>query len=101
MIHYETWEDWDRAQPFAWVPVGVEQTLTIVGIETSPTATDLRDYKHPANAVYILGSEASGLTNEAMVRCRDLVVIPSRYCLNVAVAGSVVLYDRIAKGKRA
>ena len=74
-----------------------ELTLVPVGIEIGRAATDLRDYKHPAPAVYILGAEDHGLTNAAAALCRDLVVIPAAYCLNVAVAGSLVMYDRAAK----
>lgn len=89
MLHFK---DWDAARdhfPFAWVPVGVE-----IGRED---AEDLRQYKHPACAIYILGSEDGGLSNAAANVCRDIVVIPSKRCLNVAVAGSIVMYDRSAK----
>jgi tRNA G18 (ribose-2'-O)-methylase SpoU len=88
LIHFKTAADLREHIPFAWVPVGVE---------IGRLAEDLREYKHPANAVYILGAEDHGLTNEAADLCRDMVVIPARYCLNVAVSGSVVMYDRATK----
>ena len=88
LLHFVTWDDYRAHAPFGWVLVGVE-----IGREATP----LPEYKHPDSAVYILGAEDSGLTNAAAALCRDLVVIPSRYCLNVAVAGSIVMYDRAAK----
>ena len=88
LLHFATWDDYRAHAPFGWVPVGVE-----IGREATP----LPEYKHPDRAVYILGAEDGGLTNVAAALCRDLVVIPSRYCLNVAVAGSIVMYDRAAK----
>jgi len=88
LLHFQTWEEYRQHAPFSWVPIGIE-----VGRE----AVDLRDFQHPREAVYILGAEDGGLTNEAAGLCKDLVVIPSRYCLNVAVAGAIVMYDRAAK----
>ena len=88
LLHFTSWEDYREHAPFGWVPVGVE---------IGRAATSLPEYKHPDRAVYILGAEDGGLTNAAAALCRDLVVIPSRYCLNVAVAGSIVMYDRAAK----
>ena len=88
LLHFETWAEARKHFPFAWVPVG---------IEIGRAATDLREYKHPDSAVYILGAEDHGLTNEAAALCRDLVVIPSRLCLNVSVAGAIVMYDRLTK----
>lgn len=93
LLHFRTWDEYREHAPFGWTPVGVE-----IGRD----AIDLREYKHPASCVYILGAEDHGLTNDAAALCKELVVIPSRYCLNVAVAGSVVMYDRVAKkGPRA
>lgn len=70
---------------------------TLVGVEQSDGATDLRDLEHPAQAIYLLGSEIDGLTPPARRACDLLVQIPTRGSLNVAVAGSVVLYDRVAR----
>ena len=88
LLHFPTWEDYRDHAPFAWTPIGIE-----IGRD----ATDLRIFHHPTEAVYILGAEDFGLTNEAAALCKELVVIPSRFCLNVAVAGSIVMYDRATK----
>ena len=64
--------------------------------------TPLAEFEHPHNAVYILGSEDAGLPPSILSACHEVVSIPSeRYSsYNVASAGSIVLYDRLAKKER-
>lgn len=52
---------------------------------------------HPERAVYILGAEDTGVPERVLRRCAYKVTIPGYHSLNVAVAGSIVLYDRLAK----
>jgi tRNA G18 (ribose-2'-O)-methylase SpoU len=75
-------------------PAGCE----LVGVEyAAGAAASLPSFAHPARALYLLGAENRGLGDEALAVCDQLVQIPSLYPLNVATAGSIVLYDRIAK----
>ena len=69
-----------------------------VAVELDPRGRPLSRYSHPERAIYLLGAEDHGLTRKVMDRCRDVVQIPGVHSLNVAVAGSIVMYDRIAKG---
>ena len=70
----------------------------LVGVELSARSRPLGTYLHPERACYLLGAEDHGLSPEAIAACHDMVEIEGgRYCLNVAVAGSVVLWDRIRK----
>ena len=69
----------------------------VVGVELDDRATPLNEYRHWERCVYLLGAEDHGLTPEAIRRCHDLVVLPGRRSMNVAVAGSIVLYDRYHK----
>lgn len=68
-----------------------------VAVELDERARPLQWYVHPERACYILGAEDNGLPRRVIDRCRDVVQIPGDYCLNVAVAGSIVLYDRVSK----
>jgi tRNA G18 (ribose-2'-O)-methylase SpoU len=68
----------------------------LVGVEMDDRASTLAEFKHPERACYLLGAEDHGLTRDALDRCHRLVKLPGLYSLNVAVAGSIVLYDRIA-----
>ena len=72
------------------MPKGVR----IVGIEKTEAAENLEDFRHPKRCVYLLGAEDHGLTNNAIEKSHFLVQFPSTFSLNVAVAGSIVLYDR-------
>lgn len=72
----------------------------LVGIELNKRSRMLTDFKHPERVAYLLGSEREGLSREVMDECDALVQIdcPKPWSMNVAVAGSVVVYDRHAKG---
>ncbi len=61
-------------------------------------AIPLAEYDHPDRAVYLLGNEISGLPPQILEQCQSLLKLPGEYSLNVAVTGSIVMYDRIAKG---
>ena len=69
----------------------------IVGIEQTDTSESLVDFKHPERAVYILGAEDNGLPERLLEKCHRVIHIPTPNCINVAVAGSIVMYDRKAK----
>ena len=49
--------------------------------------------------MYVLGAEDIGLSEKAQTICEDVIYIPSNRCLNVAVAGSIIMYDRFCKRK--
>lgn len=71
----------------------------LVGVELAPNARPLTTFCHPERCLYLLGAEDHGLPPKILARCHDVVIIPGlRQCLNVASAGSIVLYDRMLKG---
>ena len=41
------------------------------------------------------GPERSSLSPAMLARCHHVVRIPTRFCINLAVAGAVVMYDRL------
>jgi tRNA C32,U32 (ribose-2'-O)-methylase TrmJ len=49
---------------------------------------------------YVLGPERSGLSPATLARCSHVVRIPTRFALNLAVAGALVLYDRLLQQGR-
>ena len=69
----------------------------IIGVEQTDSATSLVDFKHPERAAYILGAEDNGLPDSVIEKCHEVIQIPTPSCINVAVAGSIVMYDRQAK----
>ena len=68
----------------------------LVGIEITDKAKELVNFLHPPRTIYILGAEDGSLT--FLDKCQHIVKITTNECLNVAVAGSIVMYDRISKG---
>ncbi len=85
LYEYETFEDFYKSMPY---------DCQLIGIEQSETSKDIKDFKHPERAIYLLGAEDNGLPKEVMNKCVKVVHISSPMCLNVAVAGSIVMYDR-------
>lgn len=88
-------EDIKTSIPTSFVPIAVDLI---------PDAEPLQDFVHPANALYIFGPEDGTLGKVHTSWCKTTIYIPSRFCLNLAMAVNVVLYDRFVKeiksGKR-
>lgn len=70
-----------------------------VAIEIVPGAKSLVSYRHPERAFYVFGGEDRTLGDEILKRCRDVVFVPTAYCMNLAATVNVVLYDRKAKSQ--
>ena len=67
----------------------------LVGIELMDDAVDLPSFHHPPQAAYILGPERGSLSPAMIERCDWTIKIPTSFCVNVGVAGAIVMYDRI------
>lgn len=72
----------------------------LVGVELDDRAQPLDRYTHPLNAVYLLGAEDNGIPPKVLARCHQVVQIPGvrEFSMNVAAAGSIVMYDRFVRG---
>ena len=83
--NYPTWDDFLQHRPIGARLIGIE-------IDGQP----LKGFQHPAQAIYILGSEANGLPGYVLEQCDQLISIEAvrDASYNVAVAGSIVLYHR-------
>ncbi len=69
-------------------------------MELAETSVPLETYEHPDRAVYILGNERNGLPEPVLSACHEIVQLPGNFSVNVSVAGSIVLYDIVAKRSR-
>lgn len=67
----------------------------LVGVELLDDAVDLPSFRHPSRAAYVFGPERSSLSPAMRARCRHIVRIPTRFCVNLAIAGAIVMYDRM------
>jgi tRNA(Leu) C34 or U34 (ribose-2'-O)-methylase TrmL len=68
-----------------------------VCIELTDDAESLVNFRHPERALYIFGPEDGSVRPELSAWCRTRVMIPTRFCMNLAACVNVVLYDRLSK----
>ena len=80
--------------------LSLPRECVLVGVELLDDAVDLPSFRHPLNAAYVLGPERAGLSDAVLAQCRHVVRIPARFALNLAVAGALVLYDRLLQHGR-
>ncbi len=73
------------------LPVGCR----LVGVEITDDAVELPRFRHPLRAAYVFGAERMSLSPEVLKRCEFVVKIPTRFSINVGMAGAIVLYDRL------
>lgn len=85
---YVDFKDFNDHRPFDCV---------LIGIELIESAKPIKNFVHPKQACYLLGCEDNGLTKEAIAACQSIIVLPGERSLNVSVAGSIVLFDRLQK----
>jgi tRNA G18 (ribose-2'-O)-methylase SpoU len=67
----------------------------MVAIEFLEDAVELPSFRHPLQAVYVLGPEMNNVSPAMLKRCDHVIKIPMKFCVNVGVAGALVMYDRM------
>ncbi len=67
----------------------------LVGVELTDDAVELPRFQHPQAAAYVLGRERGSLSDELISRCQHVIKIPTKFCINVGLAGALVMYDRL------
>ncbi len=67
----------------------------LVAVEMTDGARDMPVFRHPLKAAYILGSEMYSVSKETLQKCDHVIKIPTKFSLNVATAGAIVMYDRL------
>lgn len=87
LYEYESYEDFKKNRPML---------CQLVGIEFCERSVPIANFVHPQQCIYLLGSEDGGLPKEVMDDCQHILELPSirTPSYNVAVAGSLVMYDR-------
>ena len=98
----------DTMKTYRHVPfLQVDDIFDAIPYDCVPVAVDLLEgaislpsFSHPERAFYIFGPEDGTLGKNITERCRDIVIVPTRRCMNLAATVNVVLYDRLAKQTR-
>jgi tRNA G18 (ribose-2'-O)-methylase SpoU len=72
----------------------------LVGVELIDNSIELPSFRHPTRAAYVLGPEMGSISPTLQEKCDHIIQIPTKFCINVGVAGALVMYDRlISMGK--
>ncbi len=71
------------------------RSCRLVGVELTEDAVELPSFRHPRQAAYVFGPERGSLSPEMQARCDYLIKIPTQFCVNLAIAGAIVMYDRM------
>jgi tRNA G18 (ribose-2'-O)-methylase SpoU len=84
--NFESFDQFLAQRPINTLLVGIEQD-----------GEPLSGFDHPPQAIYLLGAEDFGLPNAVLEKCNCIVSLEAmvRASYNVAVAGSIVMYDRV------
>jgi tRNA G18 (ribose-2'-O)-methylase SpoU len=97
-MHADTSKAVTHLPVFHWASVddmNLPKNCKLVGVELIEGAVDLPSFRHPMNAAYVLGPELGVLSAPLLARCDHVVKIPTSFCVNVAMAGAIVMYDRV------
>jgi len=88
LYHYKTFDELKENLPYS---------TRLVAVEMGESAIPINEFEHPDRTVYLLGNEISGLPQQIVEQCQSVIKLPGEYSLNVAVTGSIVMYDRLSK----
>lgn len=90
LFHYATWEDFLSSKP-------PEADIVIIEQGGKP----LQELNHPKQAIYVLGAEDRGVPMELQKGNRVIEIESAGVSsLNVATAGTIVMYDRYVKSNK-
>ena len=67
----------------------------LIGVELVDESIELPSFRHPPCAAYVLGPEMGSLSPAMIERCAYVVKIPMKFCVNVGIASSIIMYDRM------
>ena len=84
-FYYPTLDDFIKGMP---------KGCDLVCVENSKNAFKIKNYVHPKRACYLLGNETTGLPSE-LTESHQSIIIDTKRCLNVGIAGSIVMFDRL------
>ena len=88
LFHYPSFDEFYKFMPY---------DCLLIGIELIPNAIPIKNFIHPQRCIYLLGAEDTGLSEQALEKCDKIVQLPGRYSMNLAVAGSIIMFDRVNK----
>jgi tRNA G18 (ribose-2'-O)-methylase SpoU len=89
LLNFLTYEDFREHAP---------SDCQVVCVENNEGAAPLSGFHHPERAIYLLGAEDNGLPAKILEKHQSVIIESERpFSLNVATAGTLVMYDRFSK----
>jgi len=89
LLNYLTYDDFREHAP---------SNCQIFCIENNVGAAPLAGFYHPERAIYLLGAEDDGLPEKILEQHQSIIIeSPLPFSLNIATAGTIVMYDRWTK----
>lgn len=88
LYHYDSIGDLKKHLP---------HSTQLVGVELNEDSVEINEFTHPARAIYLLGSESTGLSPQVLEECHAVISLPGSFSLNVSVAGSIVAHHRYSQ----
>lgn len=89
LYNYKDWDDFQEHRPY---------NCPLVCVELANHAHTLQNSTHPERAIYLLGAEDHGLPTSITTENQTVQIeAPNPQSMNVAVAGTMVMYDRYVK----
>lgn len=97
-LYSDTSNSFENMPYYAWETqddMALPKGCSLVGVELLDDAVDLPEFHHPRACAYVLGPERGSLSDAVLEKCQHTIKIPAKFCVNVAIAGAIVMYDRI------
>ena len=91
-VAFESVPTWRYDSP---ADLDLPRGCALVGVELTDDAVALPSFRHPRQAAYVFGPERGSLSPEILDQAEFVVKIPTKFCINLASAGVVVMYDRM------
>lgn len=102
-IGAEDWIDWEyQEDPIATISTLKKGGWKIVGLELTDNAQKVSEYESPEKVCLVLGHEVTGVPEEIIKLCDDVIYIPmhgKKESLNVSVAAGIAL-DRLRNSQQ-
>ncbi len=94
-IGAEEWIEWEHAEdPVQIIKKLQDEGWKVVGLEITEGAVSINEYTAPEKVCLLVGHEVSGVPDELLSLCDDVVYIPmhgKKESLNVSVATGIAL----------
>ena len=94
----DTSKAWDNLPFYEYESLddfALPKKCALVAVEFCENSVELPSFRHPQAAAYILGPEMGNVSEAMMERADHVIKIPMQFCINVGVAGAIVMYDRL------